>query len=178
MAETQTLARPYAQAVFELAEQGNALPRWSDALAALAAIVANEDVAAVMGNPEVDDSQLVDAIIGIASDDLNTDATHLVRLLAENSRLSLVPAIAEQFEARRAAAENRIDVNVTSAMPLSAEQQDALVKSLEKRLARSVQLSYEQDESVVGGAVIRAGDLVIDGSLRAQLERMRQSLTH
>jgi len=178
MAETQTLARPYAQAVFELAESNDALTEWSDALGALAAIVSNDDVAALMGNPEVDDTRLVDAIIEIARDDLNADAANLVRLLAENSRLSLAPAIAEQFEARRAAAENRVDVNVVSAAPLSDEQQADLVKSLEKRLARSVRLTYEQDESVIGGAVIRAGDLVIDGSLRAQLERMRQSLAH
>jgi len=178
MAEMQTLARPYAQAVFELARDKDALIEWSDALAALAAIVSNDDVATLMGNPEVDDARLVDAIIAIAGDDLNADAGNLVRLLAENSRLAVVPAIAEQFEARRAAAENRVDVNVVSAAPLSSEQQDSLAKSLEKRLARTVRLTYHQDESVIGGAVIRAGDLVIDGSLRAQLERMRQSLTH
>lgn len=178
MAETQTLARPYADAVFELAEADGTLDAWSEALAALAAVVANEDVAAVISNPETPDATLADAIIEIASDDLNDGARNLVRLLVENSRLRLAPDIAEQFEALKAEAENRVDVSVVSAVEFSDEQQKALARSLEKRLSRNVRLTFEQDERVIGGAVIRAGDLIIDGSLRAQLERMRQSLAH
>lgn len=178
MAETQTLARPYAEAVFELAEAKSELDTWSTALAALAAIVSNEDVAAIMDNPAIADSTMADAIIGVAGDDLNAGATNLVRLLVENDRLRLAPAIAELFEQRKADAENRVDVQVTSAAEFSEEQRAALAKSLEKRLSRSVRLSFEQDENVIGGAVIRAGDLVIDGSLRAQLERMRSVLAH
>ncbi len=178
MAETQTLARPYAEAVFELAEAKSELDTWSTALAALAAIVSNEDVAAIMDNPAIADSTMADAIIGVAGDDLNAGASNLVRLLVENDRLRLAPAIAELFEQRKADAESRVDVQVTSAVAFSEEQQAALAKSLEKRLSRSVRLSFEQDENVIGGAVIRAGDLVIDGSLRAQLERMRTALAH
>ena len=178
MAEIQTLARPYADAVFELAEANGELEAWSTALAALAAIVSNDDVAAIMGNPAIADSKMAEAIIGVAGSDLNAGGANLVRLLVENGRLRATPAIAELFEKRKAEAENRVDVQVTSAVELSQEQQAALKKSLEKRLARSVRLSFEQDEQVIGGAVIRAGDLVIDGSLRAQLDRMQTVLAH
>jgi F-type H+-transporting ATPase subunit delta len=178
MAETQTLARPYADAVFELAEAQGQLDEWSVALEALSAIVSNEDVAALMDNPEIADSRLAEVVIEVADSDLNEGARNLARLLVENDRLVLVPAIAELFEQLKAQAEHRVDVQVTSAVEFSDEQQSALAKSLEKRLDRSVRLTFEQDENVIGGAVIRAGDMVIDGSLRAQLERMRQSLAH
>ena len=176
MAETQTLARPYAEAVFELAESQGRLDEWSQALNALSTIVSNPDVAMLLNNPEVADSRLAEVVIEIGSDDLDDSSENLVRLLVANGRLGLAPAIATLYEQRKAQAEHRVDVSVTSAVEFSEEQRSALAKSLEKRLDRSVRLTFEQDEDVIGGAVIRAGDLVIDGSLRAQLERMRQSL--
>ncbi|MDA3922098.1 MAG: F0F1 ATP synthase subunit delta [Salinisphaera sp.] len=178
MAEIYTLARPYAEAVFQLAEDSGDFASWSDALAALSAVVSNEDVAALMSNPAIDDATLADAIIDIASDDIHDRARNLVRVLADNGRLVLAPAVAQLYEANLAERENRVDVHVCSAADLSDTQQSALTEAIEKRLSRKVQLSFERDESVIGGAVIRAGDLVIDGSLSAQLERMRQSLTH
>lgn len=177
MAEIYTLARPYAEAVFELAEGNDGFASWSTALAALSAVVSNDDVSALMTNPKIDDATLADAIIGVADADLHEQARNLVRVLADNGRLALAPAIAELFEANLAERENRVDVDVRSADDLSDAQQAALAEVLEKRLSRKVRLSFERDESVIGGAVIRAGDLVIDGSLSAQLERMRQSLT-
>ncbi|ERJ18745.1 F0F1 ATP synthase subunit delta [Salinisphaera shabanensis T35B1] len=176
MAETQTLARPYAEAVFELAESQGRLDEWSQALNALSTIVSNPDVAMLLNNPEVADSRLAEVVIEIGSEDLDDSSENLVRLLVANGRLGLAPAIATLYEQRKAQAEHRVDVSVTSAVEFSEEQRSALAKSLEKRLDRSVRLTFEQDEDVIGGAVIRAGDLVIDGSLRAQLERMRQSL--
>lgn len=177
MAEIYTLARPYAEAVFSLAEAGDSFASWSTALAALSAIVGNDDVSALMTNPAIDDATLADAIIGVAGEDLHEPARNLVRVLADNGRLVLAPAIAELFEASLAERENRVDVDVRAATELSEAQQGALAEALEKRLSRRVRLSFERDESVIGGVVIRAGDLVIDGSLSAQLERMRQSLT-
>ena len=176
MAETQTLARPYAEAVFELAESQGRLDEWSQALNALSTIVSNPDVAMLLNNPEVADSRLAEVVIEIGSEDLDDSSENLVRLLVANGRLGLAPAIATLYEQRKAQAEHRVDVSVTSAVEFSEEQRSALAKALEKRLDRSVRLTFEQDEDVIGGAVIRAGDLVIDGSLRAQLERMRQSL--
>lgn len=178
MAETRTLARPYAQAVFEIARAGDALPAWSDALAAVSAIVSNDDVARLMGNPVIGATQLADAVIEIAGSDLPEQGANFVRLLAENGRLKLAPVIAEQFEALRAQAEQRVDVTVISAAEFSEQQKQALSQALEKRLAANVRLSFEHDPEVIGGAIIRAGDLVIDRSLRSQLTRMQYSLVH
>ncbi|WP_423822435.1 F0F1 ATP synthase subunit delta [Salinisphaera sp. SPP-AMP-43] len=180
MADRYTLARPYAEAVFEMAEAsaGDGLSQWSDALAGLSAIVTDDTVAALMNNPRVSDDTLAEAIIEIGSADFGEGARNLVRLLIDNDRLSLAPEIAELFEIERAAAEDRLDVEVSSAVELSEAQRKALGEALEKRFDRKVSMSFEQDESVIGGAVIRAGDVVIDGSLTAQLERMRQSLAH
>lgn len=182
MAELRTLARPYAEAVFELAQAGDSLPAWSEALDTVAAIVSNEDVAALVGNPGVDDRQLAEAIVAIAGEALSGvadgQAENLVRLLAENGRLRLAPEIAAQYAALRAEAENRVDVEVRTAAELGDAQREALASALEKRLARQVSLSCTIDEGLIGGAVIRAGDLVIDGSVRAQLARLSQSLAH
>jgi F-type H+-transporting ATPase subunit delta len=177
MSELDTLARPYADAVFDLAKAPATLGAWSDALATLAAIVANEDFQALMSNPEIDATRLARAIIEIGGSDFGPEARNLVHLLAENDRLALAPAIAKLYEAARAESERRVAVSVVSAVALSDAQARALAQSLEVRLARRVELSFKQDETLIGGAIIRAGDLVIDGSLRAQLERMRQSLT-
>ncbi len=176
MAETRTLARPYAQAVFELARSSNLMGVWSDALAAISAMVSNPDVHVLMGPPSVSRETLADAVIGIAHDDLHDDARNLVQLLAANDRLALAPQIAEQFEALRARAETRVDVDVISAAEFTHEQKQALSKALEKRLSATVRLAFTQDAEMIGGAIIRAGDLVIDGSLRAQLSGMKHAL--
>lgn len=182
MAELRTLARPYAEAVFELARGGDKLAEWSGALDTLAAIVANEDVDALIGNPGVDDRDLAEAIVSIAGKALTApgggQAENLVRLLAENGRLRLLPEIAAQYAGLRAAAENRVDVEVRAAGELGEKQRKALAEALEERLARQVSLSYTIDEDLIGGAVIRAGDLVIDGSVRAQLARLNRELAH
>lgn len=182
MAELRTLARPYAEAVFELARGGDKLAAWSQALDTLAAIAANEDVAALIGNPGVDDGDLAEAVVAIAGKTLDAPggqwAQNLVRLLAENDRLRLLPEIAAQYAGLRAAAENRVDVEVSAAGELGEKQRKALAEALEKRLVRQVSLSCSIDEDLIGGAVIRAGDLVIDGSVRAQLARLSRDLAH
>lgn len=177
MAEIYTLARPYAEAVFELAQSNDSFAPWSTALGALSAIVNNDDVSSLMSNPAVDDATLAAAIIDVAGDDLHAPAQNLVRVLADNGRLIVAPAVAELFEAKLAEQESRVDVSIRSAADLSDAQRASLAETLEKHLSRKVELTFEHDESVIGGAIIRAGDLVIDGSVAAQLERMRQSLT-
>ena len=177
MAEVQTLARPYASAAFERARDADQLAQWSDALRALSAIVTHPDTAALVDNPEISDERLAELIIDVGANEFGVEARNLVRVLVDNTRLSIAPAIAEQFEALRAEAERWVDVKVVSAVDFSPEQRDALAGKLEQRLERSVRLNFEQDERVIGGAIIRAGDLVIDGSLSAQIERMRLSLT-
>lgn len=177
MAEVRTMARPYARAVFDIARGADALADWSQALSVVAQIVSNEDVARAMGSPSVTAEQMADSIVGIAGDALDAQGQHYVQLLASNDRLALAPAIAEQYEVLRAAAEQRVDVNVTSATEFTQQQKDALSASLEQRLSAHVTLTFEQDADLIGGAVIRAGDLVIDRSLRSQLARMQRTLT-
>lgn len=172
MAELRTLARPYAEAAFELARGEDRLAAWDEALQTLATIAVHPEVDQLIGNPRVTDAELADAIIGIAGDALDAAATNLVRLLAEKDRLTLLPGIAAQFAELRAAAENRVEVTVTTAGEISEEQQQAIKQALEQRLSRNVGLSTEIDPELIGGAVIRAGDLVIDGSVRAQLARL------
>lgn len=176
MAEVRTTARPYARAVFEIARDADTLAAWSQALTVVAEIVANDDVARVIGSPLVTDGQLADSIIGIAGDALPEHGANYVRLLAANDRLTLASAIAEQFEAMRAEYEKRMDVTVVSAVEFSAQQQQALTDSLQQRLSAQVSLTFEHDADLIGGAVIRAGDLVIDRSLRSQLDRMQREL--
>src|SRR5699024_10612327 len=173
----RTMARPYARAVFAIARAADALAEWSEGLAAVAAIVSNEDVARVIGSPKVGGKQLSDSIISIAGKALPEQGDNYVRLLVANERLALAPAIAEQFEALRAEAERRVDVTVFSATEFGEQQKQALSASLAKRLDAKISLAFEHDADLIGGAVIRAGDLVIDRSLRSQLARMQQSLT-
>lgn len=178
MAELRTLARPYAQALFELAQSQSRLAQWSEALACLSTIVSNDDVMALIGNPNIQTEKLAQAIIGIAGDTLDDKGANLVKLLAGNGRLTVLPEIAGQFEDLRAKAEGRVDVAVTSAVELSEEQQQQIIKSLKNRLKREVSLSCITDAEMIGGLVVRAGDLVIDGSLRASLARMQLALAH
>jgi len=178
VAELRTIARPYAQALFELAQAGDNLASWSQALSSLAVIVKNPDVASLIGNPGVASEALADAVIGIAGDNMDKQGANLVRLLSHNDRLSVAPEITAQFEDLRAKAEDRVDVEVTAAAELSEEQQQQITKSLKNRLKREIRLSCVTDPDMIGGLVVRAGDLVIDGSLRASLARMQQTLAH
>lgn len=177
MAELSTLARPYAKAVFERAEAAGKLAEWSTTLNALAEVTTVSEAAQLIGSPQVTDAQIVD-VIAAACGGLDADASNFVQLLTENNRLLAAPAIAEQFEALRAAAENRVDVDVVSASELSQAQQDKLAAALKQRLGSDVRLSCSVDAELMGGAVLKAGDLVIDGSLRADLQRLAHAVTH
>lgn len=175
MAELSTLARPYAKAVFELAREGGDLAAWSDSLSALSSALSHEDVAGLIGHPALTRTQLGEALVEAltCADD---QVKNLVRLLASNGRLKLVPAIAAEFEQLRAAAENRVDVQITTATDADDALKAALAEAVAKRLAREVNVSWNVDESLVAGAVIRAGDLVIDGSVAGDLDRLRQAV--
>lgn len=176
MAHLSTLARPYAKAVFELARDAGKLKEWSAQLAALSAAVNDKQLGKLIGQPELTKAQLA-AIIGEAlAKQLNGEGQSLLRLLTENGRLKCAPFIAEQYEALRAEAETRVDVEITSATALDKAQQEALAASVKKRLARDAVVQWKTDESLIAGAVIRAGDLVIDGSVRGELERLQTVL--
>ncbi len=176
MAELSTLARPYAKAVFELAQAQGKLADWSEKLAAIAAVAATPEVRALMGSPLVTEGKLSELVVEAGK--LDEAGANVVRLLTVNRRLNTATMIAEQYETMRAEAENRIDVEVASASELSADQKDKLSAALAKRLGCEVRLECRIEPDMLGGAVIRAGDLVIDGSLQAELQRLSHSLAH
>lgn len=176
MAELSTLARPYAKAVFELAQAQGKLADWSDTLAAISTVASTSEVQALLGSPLVTDAKLSELVVEAGK--LDEAGANLVRLLASNGRLNTAGQIAEQYEAMRAEAESRVDVEVASANELSADQQAKLASALAKRLGREVRLDCRIEPEMLGGAVIRAGDLVIDGSLQAELQRLSHTLAH
>ncbi|HVT36939.1 MAG TPA: F0F1 ATP synthase subunit delta [Nevskiaceae bacterium] len=176
MADLSTIARPYAKAVFELARESGKLKEWSAQLAAIAAVIADKQVAELVGSPALSRAQLAALLGELLKRDVNSEGQSLLRMLAENGRLKAAPLIAGQYEALRAEAELRVDVEITSAAPVAAEQQQTLASAIKKRLARDVAVEWKTDDSLIGGAVIRAGDLVIDGSVRGELERLQTAL--
>jgi F-type H+-transporting ATPase subunit delta len=177
MAERATIARPYAKAAFEYARGANDFAAWSQALARLAELVADPRVAALTKNPQWSAVDVASLIIDISGASLNAGMQNFVRVLAENHRLSLLPEIAAHYEEFRSAVENTVDVEVISAVELDAAQSNKLSAALAKRLKRNVRMRTSVDATLLGGAVLRAGDLVIDGSLKGRLERLATELT-
>ena len=178
MAENATIARPYAKAAFEFAQERNALERWSQVLGAGAAVVSEPAVERLLTHPRVEPKALVDLIAEVAGDALDEHGRNFLTTLAQNRRLDLLPQISAQFEVLRAEVENVADVRIISAVQLSEAQQQRFSAALKKRLQREVRLHCEVDPSLIGGAIIRAGDFVIDGSLKARLERLAGAMTH
>ena len=176
MAERATIARPYAKAAFEAARTTNALGAWSQGLRLAAEVVADARVTELVKNPEIETSQIADFIIGIGGGKLAPEMQNFVRVLAANHRLLLLPEIVAHYEAQRAEVENTVDVEVISAVALDAAQAQKLATALHTRLKRRINMQNTVDPALLGGAVIRAGDLVIDGSLKGRLERMRTEL--
>lgn len=177
MADLSTLARPYAKAVFELAREGGQFAAWSEALKAIAQLVADPTIATLAGHPSLTRAQLSGALDQALRGKLSPEALSLVRLLVENGRLQTAPALAQQYEALRAEAESRVEVQITSAVAVDKQQQDQLAAAVRKRLARDVAIGWNTDPALIAGAVIRAGDLVIDGSVRGELERLQTALS-
>lgn len=185
MADNHTIARPYAEAAFELAHEAGRLDAWSDALNVAGDVMADGEVARFLANPSLTDDERLAFLTGLiaAADGGDNvlagqanDGRNFLKLLLEYGRIAVLPEIAEHFDARKAAVENTIDVTVTSATALDDAQKNAIADALGKRLGRSVRLEAELDESLIGGAVIRAGDVVIDGSLRSRLLSLSNAL--
>ncbi|MBM0104185.1 F0F1 ATP synthase subunit delta [Steroidobacter sp. S1-65] len=178
MAEKATIARPYAKAAFESARQHNAFERWSTVLATASSVVQDERVAPLLSNPLVKPEELTGLIADIAGESMDDRTRNFLATLADNRRLALLPEIASMYEALRAEAENTADVQVVSAVALNDAQKQRLAAALKQRLKREVRLHCEVDESLIGGAIVRAGDFVIDGSLKARLDRLAVEMTH
>jgi F-type H+-transporting ATPase subunit delta len=178
VAERATIARPYAKAAFAVARERKALGAWSRMLQIAAALVADERVDRLLTSPNLSEDQLVDLFSNLNASGPDEEMGNFVRLLARNRRLTLLPNIAAQFETLRADVENTAAVEVTSAVSLSTEQQAALAAALKTRLKRDVVMTMAVDPGLIGGAVIRSGDLVIDGSLKGRLARLRTELSN
>jgi F-type H+-transporting ATPase subunit delta len=177
MADRSTIARPYARAAFEEARKDGGLGPWFDALTNGAAVVQDARVESLLGDPTVTPPQLAQLVIDIAGPNLGEHGHNFVRTLAENRRLGYLPEIAAIFSELKDAEEGIVDVTVTSAAPLDQQQQLSLSEALARKLKRQVRLHCETDKTLIGGAVLRAGDLVIDGSLRTRLDRIATELT-
>jgi F-type H+-transporting ATPase subunit delta len=178
MAENITIARPYAQAIFSLAQEQGDLKGWSDILQFAATVAADPEMVAVIDSPRFDTNQMADLFIDICGDKLNDAGKNMIRVLADNDRLSLLPEVAELYEAERASVEGTIVAEVISASTLNDAQQKNIAEALKKRLGRDVTLECKIDESLLGGAIIRAGDVVIDGSVVGKLEKLTSALAH
>jgi len=176
MQDTGELVRPYAIAAFQQAEQEGKLSEWSEMLALFDAIVRDPVMAALIVNPKADTREVTDLIIDVGGEQLSSSVRNLIRLLADNGKLSLAPQLVDKFNAERARREGRSDVSVASAFELSAEQQGSIADAMKKRLGTNVTLSVSIDKALIGGVVIRAGDLVIDASLRGRLKQLSQTL--
>ena len=185
MADNNTIARPYAQAVFELANEHGTLADWGSALETAGELLADGQVADFLSDPALNNDKRLEFLTGLFGKagaktlaGKDEKGTNFLKLLLENRRVAVLPEIAEHFEVLKARIENTVDVVVKSASKLSAEQQKAMASALEKRLGRSINLETEIDENLIGGAVITAGDVVIDGSLRARLEGLSNALVN
>lgn len=177
MAELTSLARPYARAAFESARDNNQLDEWSEALNLLAAVTADPDMVRVLKHPGLTATQKVEVISDVCEGRLPEKVRNFVSTMADNRRLTLFPAIAELFSQYRHEHERTVDVRLTTAFDLGAEQQDKLSQALARKLDRKISISSQVDRSIIGGVVIEAGDLVIDASVRGKLAKLANTIS-
>ena len=176
MSELSTLARPYAEAVFRMAQGENDLAGWSSRVSTLAAIVSDVQMAALIADPAVSSDRVAALIIDVAGAGLGERGANLVKVLSENGRLTLLPEISVQVETLKANAEGVVEAMITSAQALTQAQVDELVAGLKAKFNRSVNVQTAVDAELIGGAVITIGDQVIDGSVKGRLQRMSFAL--
>jgi F-type H+-transporting ATPase subunit delta len=177
MAERITTARPYAKAIFALARQTNSLASVAATLTRAAEVVADPRVHALLGSPHVTPAQLAELVTGVTGAGLDEHGRNFVSLLAQNRRLGFLPEIAALFEQMKAEVENAVDVEVIAASKLTPDQESRYAAALQKKLGRQVRLHTKVDGSLIGGAVLKAGDLVIDGSIKGRLDRLAVEMT-
>ncbi len=174
--EATTIARPYAEAIFARAEESDQLKSWSDMLALLQLVVGDEAMAGIVANPLFDRQHLAALIMDIGGDKFTAEGGNLVTLLIENGRLQQLPEIYELYEIMKADSERTINVQVRSAYELKSAESQALAAALKERLGRDVAITSELDPELIGGVHIRAGDLVIDGSIKGKLQQLANEL--
>jgi F-type H+-transporting ATPase subunit delta len=175
MAELATVARPYAEALFRVAQTGD-MAAWSELVSELAQIGANPDVQAFARNPNVTPAQVADTLVSLVRSPLPPEAKNFINVLIENRRVSLLPEIGEQFHVLKNAQEGAADANITSAFDLSGAQVAELVSTLEKKFGRKLNPTVTVDPSLIGGVRVVVGDEVLDTSVRAKLQQMHVAL--
>jgi len=176
MSELSTLARPYAEAVFKIAVESKSASDWSEMLGFLSAVMQDKEMLAIVANPKVSQEQLTTLILDICQDQLKEQGINFVKLLVQNDRLILAPQISELFEAYKAEHEGYVDVEITSAYALTKDEQKKFVSTLKKQLGKDVQITTSIDKSLIGGFIAKAGDKVIDGSVKGQLQQLAKKL--
>ncbi|HJU50467.1 F0F1 ATP synthase subunit delta [Noviherbaspirillum autotrophicum] len=175
MAELATIARPYAEALFRVAQSGN-LAAWSDLVSEMAAVAALPDVKSFASNPKIPDQQVVETFLSLLKSKVSPEAKNFVGMLVENGRLTLLPEIGAQFHALKNAAQGAADAEITSAFELTGAQVNDLVATLEKKFGRKLNPSVKVDSSLIGGVRVAVGDEVLDTSVRAKLQQMYTAL--
>ena len=176
MAETATLARPYAEAVFRLAESDGTLAAWSETLHILAQVVAHADMQECLAKYDLSSAQLKELFLALSPQDLSAEARNFIQLLIENDRLVLLPEIQAQFETLKNEREGVVDAQIATAFALDGAQLASLVADLEKRFKRKINPQVSIDSSLIGGVRVVVGDEVIDGSVRGKLDAMAAGL--
>ncbi len=176
MAENITLARPYAEAVFQIADAGNNRGKWSAALATMAGVAADPEMRAAIGNPNITADRLYGLFASLCGDVLTTEAQNFVRVLVTNGRLALLPEIREIYEDLKNEREGVADAHIGTAFPLDDIQLASLVADLEQRFKRKINPRVDVDEELIGGVRVQVGDEVIDGSIRGKLGAMAAAL--
>jgi F-type H+-transporting ATPase subunit delta len=176
MSELATLARPYAVAVFKRAKETDSAKTWSKNLAFLAAVLVDKSISGVIDDPKIGKSALSTLLLNICEGQLDQEGSNFLKLLIENNRLSLIVAIAEIFETYKAEDEGSIDVDVTTAFAFTKESKQSFNITLEKAFGKKINMKIAVDSSLIGGVLVRAGDQVIDGSVRGQLQQLAQRL--
>ena len=172
MSDFTTIARPYARAAFEYAQAHKAIDKWSESLGLLAAVVQDSLVQGLLRNPKLTRIQRAELLIKICKDKLDEHGKNFIRLLADNNRIDALTEIAMQYEVYRAELEGTVEATLTSAQAVDKAHLKKISAALESRLGKKVKLQNDIDESLIGGAVIKAGDIVIDGSLKSRLEKL------
>lgn len=176
MAESVTIARPYAEAVFRLAQAANNFDAWSRMLQLASTVAQDPQMAALIADPKTDSTTIARVFLAVAGGVLDEQGKNFVSLLIENGRVAVLPQVAALYEDLKRAHQGEVEAVIASALPLSDAQTSALVAGLEKRFSRKVKASTLVDPSLIGGARITVGDVVIDGSVSGQLQKMAFAL--
>lgn len=178
MSELITAARPYARAAFDVANSNNEKEKWTEMLNFMAVVAHDPTMRAVLDSPKLSQQRAAEVFISVCGEQLIERGKNFINLLAENDRITLLPEIAALYHHYRVESENTVEAEVISASKVNESQLTEIAASLKQRLGKEVRLTSRIDETLIGGAIIRAGDLVIDGSVRGRLDKLSTALTN